>query len=206
LAAIRTLTLPAPDAVSDAELVARARIGDRFSREVIYRRYARPLTGLVVRLLASRQEAEEVVQDTFLRGFGRLGSLREPAALRGWLTQIAVSLVARRLRRARLTRLLGLDRGPPETTLDTVAAAGIGADARAELALLDRTLRRLRPDVRLAWMLRHVEGMDLNEVAAACRCSLATAKRRITEADLQVERHLASPEPGKTERLEEVQP
>jgi len=51
-------------------------------------------------------------------------------------------------------------------------------------------LKKLPAQDRMAWMLRHVEGMPLSEVATHCDCSLATAKRRIASAHRVVERHL----------------
>jgi RNA polymerase sigma-70 factor (ECF subfamily) len=111
--------------------------------------------------------------------------------LRSWLASIAVSLVRRRLRRARLLRLLGLDRGFDDATLAALAAPALQADDRTELALVDRVLRRLPADLRIAWMLRRVEGLPLAEVASACTCSLATAKRRVAAADAEVARHVS---------------
>lgn len=180
--------LPTPAVVGDAELVARALAGDQWSREVLYRRHGGYLLGMTTRLLRNRGDAEEVVQDTFVLGLSRLSSLREPAALRAWLAQIAVSLVGRRLRRARLLRFLGLDRGEEGAGLGDLASSELAVDDRADLALLDRALGRLRPDVRIAWMLRRVEGLALGDVASVCGCSLATTKRRIAEADLCVGR------------------
>jgi RNA polymerase sigma-70 factor, ECF subfamily len=183
--------LPTADARGDAELVERALQGDRWSRDMLYRRHAHYLLAISARLLSDRAEGEEVVQDTFVVGFEQLGTLREPAALRGWLARIAVSLVRRRLRRARLLRLLGLDRSADDATLASLAAPELGADDRAELALVDRVLRRMPANLRIAWMLRRVEGLPLAEVASACACSLATAKRRISAADVEVARHVS---------------
>lgn len=191
--------LPTPEALPDADLVARSLAGDRFSREVLYRRHGRYLLGLTTRLLGSRGEAEEVVQDTFVIGLTQLASLREPAAVRAWLAQIAVSLVGKRLRRGRWLRFLGRglfglggggDDGGDEAGggLAGLAARDLSAEDRTDLALLDRALGRARAEVRVAWMLRHVEGYALAEVASACGCSLATAKRRIGEADALVGR------------------
>src|SRR6185295_2132606 len=106
-------------------------------------------------------------------------------------------------RRARLTRLLGFDRRANDATFINIASASTGADAMAELALLDRALRRLRPELQLAWMLRRVEGMGLADVAVACDCSLATAKRRIVDADQYVGRHLGSPVPATVDDADE---
>ena len=183
--------LPTADAVSDAELVARALGGDRWSRDVLYRRHAHYLLAIAMRLLANRSEGEEVVQDTFVVGFQQLGRLREPGALRGWLAQIAVSLVRRRLRRDRLMRFLGLDQSADDATLGALASPALRADDRAELALVDRLLSRMPANLRIAWMLRRVEGLPLAEVASACACSLATAKRRVATVDAEVARHVS---------------
>ena len=80
-----------------------------------------------------------------------------------------------------------------EATLEALADPGISTDQRAELALIDRLLRGMKPALRLAWMLRRVDGLELGEVASLCDCSLATVKRRIAEADAIVDRHVAEP-------------
>ena len=190
-----TVLLQSADAASDAQLVARAIEGDRWGREMLYRRHATYLLAIAARLLGNRSEGEEVVQDTFVTAFEQLSTLREPAALRGWLAQIAVSQVRRRMRRGRLMRVLGLDRGADDATLAALASPGIHPDHRAELALIDKAMRGMNANVRIAWMLRMVEGLELAEVASACGCSLATAKRRIAAADSVVRAHIGPPEP-----------
>jgi RNA polymerase sigma-70 factor, ECF subfamily len=183
--------LPTAEAFSDADLVARALGGDRWSRDVLYRRHAHHLLAISTRLLSSHTEGEEVVQDTFVVGFEQLGKLREPAALRAWLTRIAVNLVRRHLRRGRLLRILGLDRGSDDATLESLAAPTLRPDDRAEFGLVDRVLRRIPSNQRIAWMLRRVEGLPLAEVASTCACSLATAKRRVAAVDAEVGRHVS---------------
>jgi RNA polymerase sigma-70 factor (ECF subfamily) len=183
--------LPTAEALGDAELVARALGGDRWSRDVLYRRHAHYLLAISTRLLSNRTEGEEVVQDTFVVGFEHLGSLREPSALRAWLTRIAVNLARRHLRKARLLQVLGLDRGSEDSTLEALAAPTMRPDDRAEFALVDRVIRRMAANLRIAWMLRRVEGLALAEVASACECSLATAKRRIAAVDAEMEHHVS---------------
>ena len=191
-----SLSIPirAADALSDADLVARALDGERWGREMLYRRHAGSLLALTTRLLRNRSEAEEVVQDTFVTGFEQLPTLRDPAAVRPWLGQIAVSLVRRRIRRGKLTRLLGLDRGADDATLASLAARDVGPDQLVELRLVDRLLAEMRTELRLAWMLRRVEGLELAEVASLCGCSLATAKRRISDADEIIRKHVGEME------------
>jgi RNA polymerase sigma-70 factor (ECF subfamily) len=183
--------LPSADSLGDAELVARALGGDRWSRDVLYRRHAHHLLAISTRLLSNRCEGEEVVQDAFIVAFEQLGRLRDPAALRSWLTRIAVNLARRHLRRGRLLRILGLDRSPDDATLEVLASPTLRPDDRAELALADRVLRRMPANLRIAWMLRRVEGLALAEVACTCACSLATAKRRIAAVDAEMNRHVS---------------
>jgi RNA polymerase sigma-70 factor (ECF subfamily) len=187
----RPIHLYTADAPSDADLVARALDGDRWGREMLYRRHASWLLAMTTRLLANRSEAEEVVQDTFVTAFEQLPALREPPAFRAWLGQIAISLVRRRIRRRRLARLCGLDRGADDATLEALAAPGLGPDQVTELAIVDRVLGGLPAALRIAWGLRHVEGLELTEVAALCGCSLATTKRRIAAAEALVKQHVA---------------
>ena len=191
-ALVTPIPLRSSDELGDEELVRRALDGERWGRELLYRRHVRWLLAMTARILASSTEAEEIVQDTFMRAFARLPTLREPAAFRGWLGQIGVSLAGQRMRRLRLMRRLGLDRGIDDATLETLADTSVPADQRAERAMIDRVLGRMKAPLRIAWMLRHVESLELTEVASMCGCSLATAKRRIAEADAILDRHVAT--------------
>jgi RNA polymerase sigma-70 factor (ECF subfamily) len=82
--------------------------------------------------------------------------------------------------------LLGLHRSSHDELVTLKARADSSPEVRAELALLDGQLARLPVEERAAWILRHVDGYQLEEVAALCKCSLATAKRRIATADARV--------------------
>lgn len=170
-----------PD-VPDEALVERVARGDGWAEEVVYRRHAPAVLGVARRLLANQAEAEDVTQDTFVTAFEIWSQLRDPQRLRQWLLQIAVRKVHRVFRRRRLLRALGFG-GPDDVdTLEQWAHPRASTEVRAELALLDKALRTLTPAQRIAWMLRHVEGLSLDEVAYECSCSLATAKRRIAAA------------------------
>lgn len=175
----------------DAALVLAIRAGDRTAEEHLYRRHAASVLALATRLLRARDEAMDVLQDTFVVAFESLGDLRDPAAFRAWILRVAVRLVHRRFRRNKLLGLLGLGWRGEEISLDELADSAASPEARAELRWLDRALAAVRDPERVAWMLRHVEGMSLDEVAEACACSLATAKRRIAAADAVVRAHFA---------------
>ncbi|WP_394835176.1 RNA polymerase sigma factor [Pendulispora rubella] len=175
---------------SDGELVERIRTGDSWAKEALYRKYFGGIWAVVLRLLGNRADAEDVVQDTFAIALTEFESLRRPEAVGAWLMQIAVRQTHRRFRRRKLRRLLGLDRSIDDASLELLAHEGTSPEVRAELEKVDRVLARLAPAQRIAWMLRYVEGGSLEEVAAACSCSLATVKRRIVAAEDEVRKHV----------------
>jgi RNA polymerase sigma-70 factor (ECF subfamily) len=179
----------APDEVQDEELVVRALRGETWAKEALFRRHVRAVTGTVIRLLRRKDDAEDIVQETFTIALTELARLRDPQAFEAWVLQIAVRGIYRRLRKQKLLRLLGLDRGTDDATLAMLAQENATQELTAELALLDRVLMKLPADQRLAWMLRNVEGESLERVAEILKCSLATAKRRIRAAQERISAH-----------------
>jgi RNA polymerase sigma-70 factor (ECF subfamily) len=173
----------------DAILVARVRAGERAAEELLYRRRVHYIGGMLVRLLGSRADAEDAIQETFVIALEQMPSLRDPRALRPWLAQIAVSQARRKFRRRKLARALGLEVARDDVDFEAFSTGEMTADVRAEISTLAKLLARLPTDQRVAWSLRHIEGQALSEVAELCKCSLATAKRRISQADDWVREH-----------------
>lgn len=173
-------------ALSDADLVRRLADGDEWAKEALYRKHVKAVYRTALRLLAHRADAEDVVQDAFLTMYSEIEHLREPASIASWLLRITVRQAHRRFRRRRLLRVLGFERTAPEVTLENAACEGTSPETREALALLERELQRLPIHQRSAWVLRCVEGYSLEEVAAACDCSLATVKRWIAAANAMI--------------------
>jgi RNA polymerase sigma-70 factor (ECF subfamily) len=194
--ASKVVALRDDEEIADAELVRRAREGDRWAEGLLVRRHFAGVAGTVARLLGDLDEAQDVVQETFAAALAELADLREPAAVRAWLMQIAVRKVHRRFRRRKLLRVFGLRSGESESRLAQLVSSAASPEQHVELALLDGALSRLPAADRIAWTLRRVEGMRLEDVALSCRCSLATAKRRIAAADRVVRAHVALDETG----------
>ena len=176
---------------SDRELVERALGGEQLALQLLYRRHVQLVSERVTRLLARSAEAEDVVQDAFVAAFADLPRLADRSRFAPWLMRIALHQTQRRFRRRRLLARLGLDRGSDDARLEQVADPGLTPDQRLQLRRLDRALARLPVELRLAWMLRHVEGCELSEIAEHCTCSLATVKRRIARADTRLKRSVA---------------
>ena len=157
------------------------------SLDGIYRRYCRYVAAVILRLDARPNDLEDLIQDVFVEAARGIEGLRAPDAIKGWLATIAVRLVTRRLKRRRLKRFLGLDRGADSTQVADAAASPMD---KLLLVEVYRVLDRLPVDERVAFTLHHIEGETLDVVARLCACSRATTKRRIARAQAAIEDRL----------------
>jgi RNA polymerase sigma-70 factor, ECF subfamily len=175
---------PATSKETALRVVPASEAEARPSLEGIYRRFAPYVAAIVMRLDPHIPDLDDVVQDVFLGAARGLRRLRDRHAVKGWLATMSVRLVRRRLRLRRMWRWLGLsDAGQPAPLVD----AGTRAFDRLVLERAYAILDDMPVDDRVAFVLHQIEGEKLEAVAAICRCSLATAKRRIARAQHAIE-------------------
>lgn len=172
---------------SDDELIDRLARGDQWAKDALYRRYVQVVWNTALHMVGNRADAQDIVQDTFIEALRDVSALRDVTALRPWLLRISVHQAHRRFRRRKLLRRLGLDRGLDDAPLHLLLHPGASPESRSELRSIDRALAAASDAERFAWILRHVDGYGLEEVAQACDCSLATAKRRISRCQALVQ-------------------
>ncbi len=170
---------------SDAALVALARGGEMWAKEALFRRHATLVNKLAVRLLGRDEEVDDIVQEAFTRAFGTLDRLDNPQAMASWLCSITARLVYSTLRRRRILAALGLRTMEP-ADMEAVASPTAPPEVVQDLRATYDRIHLLHPSLRIALVLRRVEGFSLEEVAEMTSTSLATAKRRIAEADRQL--------------------
>ena len=152
--------------------------------DAVFRRFAPYVARIGARLLGRSDEVDDLVQDVFLDALRGLRALREAGAIRAWLATVTVRRARRRLQRRALWSMLGLDRG---AELDQIVDGSASPEARAETMAVYRALDGVAADARIAWILSVVEGHSLEEIAAICGYSRATAHRRIQTAQAGVE-------------------
>lgn len=150
---------------------------------LLWDRFSQLVRGLLRRSLGPERDVEDHVQEVFLRFFGQLREIRDPAAARSYLVGITVRVSRSELRRRRIRRWLHLT---DDGELPDAPAPPCDEAAREALARLYRILDRVDDEARLAFVLRHVEGLELTEVAAALGTSLATTKRRLAKVTARV--------------------
>ena len=165
-------------APSDAEVVARVLGGDREAFGLVIRRYEPGLLRYAARMLGSRDAAADAVAEGLVRAYRHLASCRDPARLRTWLYRIVANRCKSHLAR-RATADVSLDEAPPVADpRDTEAVV----ERAEQLVLVERALRTLSPEKREAFVLKHVEGMSYEEMAAATGERIPTLKMRVHRA------------------------
>ena len=168
-------------ALDDAALVRTAQAGEDDAILLVWDRYASLVRGVLRRSLGAQGDVEDLVQEVFI-GFHRsLGNLRDPSALSGFLVGIASRLAISEIRKRKVRSFLRLtdDGKLPERA----AVSDDGPEALGRLYALLDTCSAMD---RMAFVLRYVEGMELEEVASALDVSLATAKRRIAQVNTRI--------------------
>lgn len=178
---VASLSSRAPVALDDAALAALAQSRDPQALALLWDRFAPTVRALVRRTITGRADVEDVVQDVFVALIRSIADLKDPRALRAFVYRVASNVLCDELRRRRRRRWLTLFRSP-EDEQPVVDESVSDPALRASLAALQRVFDRLSDELRMAYVLRVIEGLELEEVATALDCSLSTAKRRVAQA------------------------
>jgi len=166
----------------------RLRAGEREAFEHLVVRFQADVYGFLYRLLGDREEARDATQETFLKVYRHIGRFRGECELKTWIYRIALNQAANRHRwwRRNGDRLVSMESVREEagatlgqTLVDPRADPEQQAIARQEERLLAEALGRIKPVFRTALLLRDVEGLSYEEIAAMLRVSIGTVKSRI---------------------------
>lgn len=175
---------------SDAELVRRVRTGDIGAYGALVARYRDRLGRYAVHMIGDREDAEEALQDSFVRAYRSLGRCDDPARFGAWLYGILVNRCrttgARAARRRRMFvndagALSGAAHPEPIERLEWTDA-------------VDRALARLAPEYREAFLLKHVEDLEYEEMSKLTGAGVSALKMRVKRAREQLQKFLREAE------------
>ena len=179
---------PGDDSAADLALVRRVQRGDKRAFDLLVGKYQLRLAKLVGRLVSDRSDAQDVVQEAFIKAYRALPNFRGDSAFYTWLYRIAVN--------AAKNYLVARSRRPPGNDVDItdgdVEEAGIvvadiatpeSYTARDQLqAALTKALAELPEDLRTALTLCEIEGLSYDDIARVLDCPIGTVRSRIFRA------------------------
>jgi RNA polymerase sigma-70 factor (ECF subfamily) len=180
---VRLVVPPRPEparkegAPTDEALVKAVQAGERWAAAALLERYSAMVERLLRRVLGHDQEIEDLVQDALTTVLTSIHQVRDGAAVKGWVAQIAIHTAHRAIRKRRLYRWLLF--WYPKTSEEVESPVG----SRDALRRVYAAMEELPAEERVPFALRFMDEMPLEDVAAACGVSLATIKRRLARAE-----------------------
>ncbi len=182
-----------PAFTDESDLIARARQGDGQAFTLLVNRYERKIFRLAKHITQNVEDAEDVLQDTFLKAYEHLDGFQEQSKLYTWLVRIAVNESLMKLRKRRTGKLLSLDEDI-DTGEEKVAREIAVWDDNPEQrysheemqAILRQAIDGLAPIFRTVFVLRDVDELSTEEAAEALGISVPAVKSRLLRARLQL--------------------
>jgi RNA polymerase sigma factor (sigma-70 family) len=185
---------------SDEQLVALFRAGDEDAFRMIYDRYRQRIFAYTRQMLSgSRADAEDAMQDVFLRAYGALRNNDRPIALRAWLYRVAHNRCIDQLRRPapEPEEVFEMSRGPLRDPVEE-------SERRANLRQLVADMRELPEQQRSALLMRELDGLSYNELSDALDVTIPAVKSLLVRARMGLVEAVESREAACTDIREEL--
>lgn len=201
-----------PDA-SDLSLVRRVQRGERGAYDLLVLKYQHKVVKLVMRYLREPADAEDVAQEAFIKAYRALPQFRGDSAFYTWLYRIAINTaknaLAARMRNPVSYELDMQNHGNDEASdmvnrlKDPETPEGLALTEEIQ-DTVNRAIEALPEDLRTAIVLRELEGMSYDEIAASMECPVGTVRSRIFRAREAIDRKLREVFEGGLGRAEEL--
>jgi len=181
----------------EAELVAKAKAGDSGAFSDLVEHYERRVFRMAKQITQNEEDAEDVLQETFLKAYSHLEDFQGNSKFYTWLVRIAVNEALMKLRKRRSDKTVPLD-DPIDTGEDVVVREIAVWDddpeqkySREELGeILNEAIQSLKPAYRTVFVLRDIEELSIEETSEALGLSISAVKSRLLRARLQLREKL----------------
>jgi RNA polymerase sigma-70 factor, ECF subfamily len=191
------MPVTSPSGVDESVLVSQAREGDTRAFGELVRRYEGKIFRLAQHVTNNREDAEDVLQETFMKAYEHLDQFKGDSKFYTWIVRIAVNQALMKLRRRKTDKSVSLDE-QIDTGEDTIVREIAAWDedpeqrfSREELGeILDHAVDALEPPYRSVFVLRDVEELSTEETAEALGLSIPAVKSRLLRARLQLREKL----------------
>jgi RNA polymerase sigma-70 factor (ECF subfamily) len=170
---------------ADLELAARCRAGDADAFEELYRQHARRLFSLVVRMIGSPDDAEDLLQEVFLQAHRKLAGFRGESTLGTWLYRLTTNHCLDHLRGRQAKMSRATDSLDDEDAMEPAARSPVVPSAISRMDL-EHAIATLPEGCKAALLLHDVEGFEHREIAAILGVSEGTSKSQVHKARMKL--------------------
>ena len=172
--------------LSDEALMQACQRGNESALETLIRRYGSALLGYLTRMTCSREQAEDLFQETFVRVHTRAATFEGRGRFKAWLFSIATRQAVDFLRRARRAPTVPLQDEESGSLLDSLPSGdpspSDAAEQAEQAAMVQRAIGKLPPRQRATLLLAYFEGLSYPDVAKTMGCSVGTVKTQMSRA------------------------
>ena len=176
------------DTGRDMDLVHACKNGDVASFEQLVKRYDRKLLRIAQSVTHNREDSQDAVQEAFLKAYTHLATFREDSKFSTWLIRITVNESLMKLRKQRSTREVSLDDSLTDGSILPIEVTDWAPNPEqlywgSELrAILRTALTKMRPILRIVFVIRDIEGLSIDQTAEVLGLSQAAVKARLWRA------------------------
>ena len=182
----------------DLEFVHRAQKGDHAAYEELVRRYYKKIYGLIYNMTNSREDAEDVTQEVFVKAWKAIGRFREQSGFYTWIYRIAINRTINFRKKRNRRQSVSLDEFDPDIKqAESYREFSSKGSVLRKLSLgefqkkMNEALEKLSEKHRAVVIMHDVQGMPHSEIASVLRCSEGTVRSRIFYARQQLQAELA---------------
>lgn len=181
--------------ISDEKLIARFQDGDNYAYDLLVKRYKDPLLNFIYRFLSNQTEAEDVLQETFLRLYKNKHYYKEVAKFSTWIYTIAGNLAKTELRKRKRRRFFSISQHTTDDDKDyeipdTTHNPERDANSQITDQIIQRAIDKLSPKFKEVIILRDIQGFSYDEIAETLQVPLGTIKSRVNRARLKLQEDL----------------
>jgi RNA polymerase sigma-70 factor, ECF subfamily len=178
---------------SDLVLVKRVQRGDKTAFDLLVRKYQHKVVKLVLRYVRNPAEAEDIAQEAFIKAYRALPQFRGDSAFYTWMYRIAINTAK--------NSLASRDRSPIAQDPDTPEGMALTEEIRG---IVNSAIEGLPEELKTAIVLRELDGLSYEEIAAAMECPVGTVRSRIFRAREAIDKRLREVFEGGLGRTEEM--
>jgi len=179
---------------TDEDLIERFQDGDLYAFDLIVKRYKNQLMNFVYRFLGNSEEAEDLVQETFLRVYRNRRAYQKVAKFSTWIYTIAGNLAKTELRKRKRRKFFSISElGYAEKDYDISDEAynpEKDVDSRMKEEIIHREINQLSPKFRQVILLRDVQQLSYEEISQIVKIPLGTVKSRVNRGRLKLQEKL----------------
>lgn len=184
----------------DMALVERIKAGDIDAFEELFNRYQKRIYNLIYRMVDNEQDANDLTQEVFIRVYNSINTIRTDASFAAWIRTVAINITRDFFRKKKRTvktdsydAAINMDNGDIERQIEDISPNPHNIlESKETSKIVEKAISSLSQQHKEVIILHHIDGQDVENIAAALNLPVGTVKSRLARARDNLKRKLSS--------------